>query len=59
MNFLGTYTLEKPELTYAYLTKLIDMLTDIGLDYQTIPLRLISKYITKYILKNDNYWLLE
>lgn len=26
MNFLGTYALEKPELTYTYLNKLADLL---------------------------------
>lgn len=59
MNFLGTYTLEKPELTYNYLCKLIDMISDVGLDYQTIPLRFLSKYITKHILENNHYYLLE
>lgn len=59
MNFLGNYTLDKPELTYTYLTKLADMLSDIGLDYQTIPIRFIAKYITKHILQNEHYHLLE
>jgi hypothetical protein len=59
MNFLGTYTLERPELTYSYLCKLTDMLSDVGLDYQTIPLRFLLKYITKHILRNDHYHLLE
>lgn len=59
MNFLCSYALEKPELTYAYLCKLADMLADLGLDYQTIPLRFLTKYIAKHILQNAHYHLLE
>lgn len=33
-------------------------MSGIGLDYETIPLNFLSKYLTKYILKNENYWLL-
>lgn len=35
------------------------MISDVGLDYQTIPLRFLSKYITKHILENNHYYLLE
>jgi hypothetical protein len=59
MNFLGTYTLEKPELTYAYLCKLADLISSLGLDYQTIPLRFLAKYVARHILRNEHYYLLE
>jgi hypothetical protein len=52
MNFLCTYALEKPELTYTYLSKLTELMSTLGLDYQTIPLRFISKYITRYIIRD-------
>lgn len=52
MNFLGTYALEKPELTYTYLNKLADLLSSLGLDYHTLPLRFLAKYLTRHILRN-------
>lgn len=52
MNFLGTYALEKPELTYTYINKLAELLSSLGLDYQTVPLRFLAKYLTKHILRN-------
>ena len=58
-SFLGTSTLEKPELTYNYLIKLTKLMSSIGLDYETLPLNFLSKYLTKFILKKENYWLLE
>ena len=58
-SFLSTSTLEKPELTYAYLLKLSSMMNSIGLDYETLPLNFLSRYLAKYVLKNEDYWLLE
>lgn len=59
MNFLGSYALERPELTYAYLNKLTTLLSELGLDFHTLPLRFFAKYLTKHILKNDLYHQLE
>jgi hypothetical protein len=56
---LGRSTLEKPELTYCYIQKLMTLMISLGLDYETVPLSFFGIYLMKFIIKNQNYELLE
>lgn len=56
---MGLTTLEKPELTYCYVRKLMALMSSLGLDYETIPLSFFGIYLTRFILKNKNYEVLE
>lgn len=50
---MGTYTFEKPELTFSYVNHLIHIFDMYGLTLQAVPLHFFTKYISKHILGNE------
>jgi hypothetical protein len=42
---MGSYTFEKPELTYSYLKNLAQVFNTYGLNYHTIPIYFFQKFI--------------
>jgi hypothetical protein len=42
---MGSYTFEKPELTFSYLKNLTQIFNAYGLNYHTIPIYFFQKFI--------------
>jgi|JI8StandDraft_1071087.scaffolds.fasta_scaffold838445_2 hypothetical protein len=46
-NFMGVFLFDKAELTFTYLSQLIDLLDRMGFQLQTIPLHFFARFIAK------------
>lgn len=44
---MGVFLFEKAELTYTYITYLIDMLDALGFQIQTLPLHFFVRFLSK------------
>ena len=53
---MGSYTFEKPELTFSYLKNLTQIFNSYGLNYHTVPINFFKKFIANEILDNKNYF---
>ena len=49
---MGTYSFERPELTFTYMRNLTKILTSYGLNFHAIPVFYIQKFFAAEILSN-------
>jgi hypothetical protein len=55
---MGVFLFDKAELTFTYLTTLINILDSYSFQLQTLPLHFFSRFISKEILNNPTLQLL-
>ena len=53
---MGSYSFDKPELTYTYMRYLSKILNNFGLHIHSIPIYFFQKFIAKEILSNDEFF---
>jgi hypothetical protein len=55
---MGVFLFDKAELTFTYITHLIDLMDRMAFQLQTIPLHFFARFLAKEILNNPTLLML-